>query len=170
MDASTMAYDEETMMEDPPVQTLDLGSSIGAQLTFLSNRLTATGSAAYRNRFGLGILDARLLIMLGAKPDISPGRICEVTGLDGGAVSRALRGLAARGLVASRPDPRNPHYKSWSLTSEGARLHEGIVRISMARDTILLEDFNDEERAVLIAMVRRMLAKVEDLRRLADGD
>lgn len=157
-------------MDDPPPQTLDLGSSIGAQLTFLSNRLTATGSATYRNRFGLGILDARLLIMLGAEPDISPARICEVTGLDGGAVSRALRGLAARGLVASRPDPRNPNYKYWSLTGDGARLHGEIVLVSMARDTILLEDFSTEERALLIAMVRRMLAKVEDLRQLAGGD
>jgi DNA-binding MarR family transcriptional regulator len=149
-------------------RTLDLQNSVGVLLNFLSTRLTASGSATYRSRFGLGILEFRLLVMLAAEPDIPPSRICEVMGLDGGAVSRALRGMEARALVASRPDRRNPAYKLWSLTAEGARLQDAAVPISMERDAILLAGFSDEERTMLIAMLRRMLAQVDGLRDLID--
>ena len=157
-------------MDPRASHSLDLQGSIGVLLTFLANRLTATGSATFRRRFGLGILDVRLLITLGAKPDVSPGRICDVMGLDGGAVSRALRGLAERDLVASRPDGRNPNYKYWSLTDAGVRLQDELVSVSMARDTALLKDFDDEEQAMLIAMMRRMLVKVEMLRSTSVAD
>nr|WP_047165514.1 MarR family winged helix-turn-helix transcriptional regulator [Sphingomonas sp. Y57] len=155
-------------MKARTTRTLDLQNSVGVLLNFLSTRLTASGSATYRRRFGLGILEFRLLVMLAAEPDIPPSRICEVMGLDGGAVSRALRGMEARGLVASRPDRRNPAYKRWSLTTEGARLQDQAVLVSMERDAILLADFTDAERTELIGLLRRMLARVDSLRDLID--
>lgn len=163
-----MAMGRELGMEGSAGRTLDLQNSVGVLLNFLSNRLTATGSATYRNRFGIGILEFRLLVMLAAEPDISPSRICEVMGLDGGAVSRALRGMEARGLVASRADQRNAAYKLWSLTREGSRLQNEAVLVSMERDAILLENFTAEERDALTAMLRRMLMQVDRLRDLVD--
>jgi hypothetical protein len=38
----------------------------------------------------------------------------------------------------------------------------------MERDAILLAGFSDEERTMLIAMLRRMLAQVDGLRDLID--
>jgi len=154
-------------MDTRATRTLDLENSAGVLLNFLSNRLTSTGSATYRSRFGIGILEFRLLVMLAAEPDTAPSRICEAMGLDGGAVSRTLRGLEGRGLVASRPDRRNPAYKLWSLTAEGVRLQDKAVPVSMQRDEILLGDFTDEERSQLITMLRRMLSRVEQLDVLA---
>lgn len=158
----------ERGMEGSAERTLDLQHSVGVLLNFLSNRLTATGSATYRNRFGIGILEFRLLVMLAAEPDISPSRICEVMGLDGGAVSRALRGMETRGLVTCRSDQRNAAYKLWSLTKEGAALQDEAVLVSMERDAILLDSFTPEEREALTSMLRRMLTQVDRLRDLVD--
>lgn len=149
---------------DPRAEhALDLQGSIGVLLTFLSNRWTASGSAAFRSRFGLGILDARLLMMLAAEPGVSPARICEAMGQDVGAVSRALRALAERGLVAGRSGGANRNHRSWSLTDEGVRLQDAIALISMQRDAALLDGIDDEDRVRLIAMMRTMLRNVAGL-------
>lgn len=147
-----------------PQRTLDLDRSVVVLINFLSNRMTSSGSALYRSRFGLAIGEFRLLVMLAAEPDISPARICEVMGLDNGAVSRSLRALEGRSLVTSRPDPRNPAYRKWSLTPQGAALQDDAVQLAIARDAILMADIAEDERELLLSMLRRMLARVDDLR------
>jgi DNA-binding MarR family transcriptional regulator len=151
-------------MKGEPHRKLDLQRSVGVLLNFLSNRLTASGSAVYRARFGLGIIEFRLLVMLAYEPDIAPARICEVMGLDNGAVSRALRGLEKRKLVVSRADPRHPAYGLWSLSAAGAKLQDEAVLVAMERDAILLEDISEDERELFISILRRMLARVDRLR------
>jgi DNA-binding MarR family transcriptional regulator len=147
-----------------PQRTLDLDRSVGVLINFLSNRMTSTGSAVYRSRFGLAIGEFRLLVMLACEPDISPARICQVMGLDNGAVSRALRALERRKLVVSRPDPRNPAYRMWSLTEQGAELQDKAVQVAMERDAILMADIAEDEHELLLSMLRRMLARVDALR------
>jgi DNA-binding MarR family transcriptional regulator len=142
---------------------LDLQRSVVVLLNFLSNRLTASGSAIYRANFGLTIMEFRLLVMLASEPDIAPARICEVMGLDMGAVSRGLRALQKRKLVLNRPDARHPSYRIWSLTVAGARLQDEAVLVALERDSILLEDIAEQEHDVLISILRRMLARVDGL-------
>jgi DNA-binding MarR family transcriptional regulator len=147
--------------------TLDLDRSVPVLLNFLANRVTASGSAVYRARFGLGITEYRLLAMLAASPDITGRRIHEVMGLDTGAISKSLRALEARGLVRPRADDQNPAYRRWTLTQAGAALQDEATRIAIERDRLLLADISDEERAVLIDLLRRMLGNVPHLVALA---
>jgi DNA-binding MarR family transcriptional regulator len=149
---------------------LDLDSSASVLLAFLGNRLNATGSAAYRKHFGLGITEFRLLAMLAVEPDIVAARVCEVMGIDNGAASRALRDLERRGLVEHRPDEQNRAYRRWSLTGAGGTLHDQAVRIAIERERLLLLDLSAEERGQLIDMLRRLLGRTADLARLVSDD
>ena len=150
-------------MKGKASRKLDLQRSVVVLLNFLSNRLTASGSAIYRAKFGLSIMEFRLLVMLASEPDIPPARICEVMGLDMGAVSRGLRALQERKLVLNRSDARHPSYRLWSLTVAGARLQDEAVLVALERDSILLEDIAEQERDLLISILRRMLARVDGL-------
>jgi len=150
-------------MKGKASRKLDLQRSVVVLLNFLSNRLTASGSAIYRAKFGLSIMEFRLLVMLASEPDIAPSRICEVMGLDMGAVSRGLRALQERKLVLNRSDARHPSYRLWSLTIAGARLQDEAVLVALERDSILLEDIAEQERDLLISILRRMLARVDGL-------
>jgi DNA-binding MarR family transcriptional regulator len=145
---------------------LDLESSVGVLLNFLSNRLTASGSAVYRARFDLGINEFRVLAMLAYEPGISGARVSEVMGLDVGAVSRALQSLEARRLVSCETDPRHSAYKIWSLSPEGAKLQDEAVVVSMERDAILMDGVSDRERELLVRLLRGMLTRVDRLRAL----
>lgn len=153
-------------MDATPTRRLDLDRSVTVLLNFLSNRLTSTGSALYRSRFGLSITEFRLLVMLAVEPDIAPARICEVMGLDAGLASRSLRALERRGLVRSRADKRNPAYGRWSLTEDGAHMQDEAVEFAVQRDAILLEAINPQEQELLVSMLRRMLESVDRLRAL----
>jgi DNA-binding MarR family transcriptional regulator len=145
---------------------LDLETSIPVLLVFLGNRLNATGSATYRAHFGLGITEFRLLAMLAVEPNILAARICEVMGIDNGAASRALRALERRGLVEQQPDMQNRAYRRWRLTEAGIALHDEAVEIAAERERVLLSDFSAEEGAMLVGMLKRMLARTQDLARV----
>jgi DNA-binding MarR family transcriptional regulator len=148
---------------------LDLDRSIPVLLTFASNRLNSTGSAAYRALFGIGIPEVRLLIMLAVEPDINAARICEVMGIDSGAASRTLRDLEAHGLVRQRPDDQNRAYRRWSLTPAGEALHDQTVLISQERDRILAATMTAEEHDLLISLLKRILLEIPKLEALVNA-
>jgi DNA-binding MarR family transcriptional regulator len=146
---------------------LNLDRSIPVLLTFVANRLNATGSATYRALFGVGITEVRLLIMLAVEPDIHAARICEVMGIDGGAASRTLRELQRRGLVLERRDDHNRAYRRWSLTSAGEALHDEAVLISKQREDMLTATMTQAEHDLLIDLLKRMLGETDTLSALA---
>jgi len=147
----------------PAQLAMDLDRSVSVLINFVATKLTASGSAAYRTRFGLNITEFRVLAMLAVEPDILGRRFTEVMGLDPGAASRTLKGLEARGLVVSRTDDRHPAYRRWALTAAGATLQDEAVPIALERARILLQDFNAGEEAMLVDFLRRMLKRMPDV-------
>ena len=83
---------------------LDLDHYVPAYLTFLVGKISSSASATYRPRFGVGITDWRIMALLATEPWISAGRICDVIGLDKGAVSRSVRDMKKAGIVETGDD------------------------------------------------------------------
>src|ERR1700761_6747029 len=73
-------------------------SVIATRVSWLSSKLVSTATATY-GELGLGFLNARIILALGRRPQITAARLAEVIGVDPAAVSRALRELKARKLV-----------------------------------------------------------------------
>src|SRR5271165_6660914 len=128
---------------------IDMDAFIPAALTNLAQKITATASATYRPRFGVGITDWRIVALLAAEPWIAPVRIRESTGLDKAAVSRSLRDLAKAGLVEVRGGKPNRRRLPVALTSKGLAVHDRIVGVALARQELLLKGFSADERAQL---------------------
>jgi DNA-binding MarR family transcriptional regulator len=150
---------------------LDLDRSVSVLLNFLGNKLTASGSAAYRARFGINITEFRVLAMLAVEPDILGQRFTEVIGIDPGATSRTLKALETRGLVLSRPDDRHPAYRRWSLTHEGAAdAGRGGSGGAGACARVAPGFQYGEDEARLVDFLRRMLKRMPDLFALNDGE
>lgn len=151
-----------------PLEVIDLNRSVPVLLAWLGNKLTASGSAHYRKHFGLSITEFRIIAMLAEEPDITGRRFCEVIGIDPGAASRALNALKDRQLVSNRPDPANPAYRRWSLTPAGIALFDRALPIARERSRILLQDISDQEHALLLDLLHRMLGRTDAL--FAFGD
>ena len=80
--------------------------------------------------------------------------------LDLGYVSRLLRGLRERGLVATRPSPHDARRQPLALTAAGRRAFAPLERASRAQIGTLLAPLADAEQAALVdaaATVQRLL-------------
>lgn len=136
--------------------TLDLRRNVPALLVFLANKLTASASGLYREHFGVGTTEWRIMALLAIEPDIAAKRICEVIGFDKAAVSRTLKVLDDRGLISVRPLPNNSRSAALTLTTKGRKLHDRIITVALERERRLLSCLAPDEAERLIDMLNRM--------------
>ena len=142
-------------------RALDLRRFTPSALTLLAQKISASASAAYRPRFGVGLTDWRIIALLAAEPWIAPVRIAEATGLDKAAVSRSLQSLRDAGLVEASHSGATARRNALALTAAGLALHDRMIELSHERERRLLAGFTGEERAQLQDFVERMLRAVE---------
>jgi DNA-binding MarR family transcriptional regulator len=123
----------------------------------------STATATF-GELGLGFLNARIILALGRRPQITAARLAEVIGVDPAAVSRALRELKARKLVDEAKGP----VRSLSLTVEGQHLRAQVEAISDAREARMLQGFTEAEADKMFQYLERMLAHMDDVAALAE--
>lgn len=149
-DASATEGDR-SLSDGSPV--LDLARYVPALLTFVSNKLSRSGSALYRRHFGVGIIEWRVLTMLALEPSIPASRVCQVIGLDKGPVSRSLAGLERQGLVTIRADAADTRRRLATLTPAGRALHDRIIVVALERERRLLSCLTAKQQDSLIELL-----------------
>jgi DNA-binding MarR family transcriptional regulator len=142
----------------------EFGQSIGYLLGAISNILSTGGSRFYRQHFGIGLAEWRLMWVLGIAPTITAHRASQIMGLDKAAVSRAVAGLERRGLLQATPDPVDNRQRLIGLSPAGTDLYHRMIAASRERQRRILAPLSDEEQRVLAALLRRLHAH------LAQGD
>ncbi len=148
----------QKLMQDDAAggQRLKLDTHIPLILSHVANMLTATGARTFSELHGLVVTEWRLLAVLASEPGVLPARVCQLTGINKSSVSRAAHSLQQRGLISVMPDPADPRRGLLSLTKAGYALHDQAVQTSLARDELLLTGVTAEERAMLVAVLRKM--------------
>jgi DNA-binding MarR family transcriptional regulator len=150
-------------MSDPSVKRGRNSTVIATRVNWLGNRLVTTASATY-GQIGLGFLDARLILLLGRRPDITAARIAEILGVDAAAVSRAVKALKSRRLIHEARGA----LRSLSLTEEGWVLCRQIETISDEREARLLRGFSEDEAEQVLSYLSRMLDNMGEVAVLAE--
>jgi DNA-binding MarR family transcriptional regulator len=136
---------------------------IATRVNWLGNRLVTTASATF-GQIGLGFLDARILYLLGRRPDITAARIAEILGVDAAAISRAVKSLKARKLIAEA----RAALRVLSLTEDGWAMCRLAEKISDEREMRLLRGFSEEEAQQMLALLNRMLDNMGEVALLAE--
>lgn len=139
---------------------LDLERYVPALITFISNKLSSGASNLYRERYGLGITEWRVMAMLAVEPDITAARICEVIGVNKAAASRCLNALGEKSYVQITNHASDERQKLIRLTPIGNTVHDSILRVALARENKLLEPFTVDEIDQLIDFLLRMHKQV----------
>jgi DNA-binding MarR family transcriptional regulator len=147
----------------PAHRALDLENYYPGLLTALANKWSGTASRLYSKRFGIGIMEWRVLSAAAAEPGIRPHRVCQIVGVDKGAVAKALRTLAERELVVTELNESDARSKSIRLTEEGWRIHEQVLDIALRREASLLSVLSVSERRDLFDYTRRLLAQLPEI-------
>jgi DNA-binding MarR family transcriptional regulator len=133
---------------------------VPGMINHISNKLSRGASALYRERFGIGIIEWRILSQLAIAPGSSARAICEITGLDKAAVSRSFEVLRTRRLV-SFPRTATGREQFASLSSAGRRLHDRIIEIALERERRLLAPLSPAERQTLVVLLHRIHSAVD---------
>ena len=126
----------------------------------LANKLTSGASSVYREAFGVGTIEWRVLAHVAAERWITPQRICRLGGLDKGGVSRSMKFLLDRGLIAVRGSASDARSVEISLTAKGSAVYERIARVASERERRLLSGLSKPEVRSLIATLRQLNDRV----------
>lgn len=146
---------------------VDITTYIPYFLTSVNNALSRGASQLYLERFGVGIVEWRVVSMLANEPRIPASRACEVIALDKGATSRALTRLLEQGYLEFEASEGDPRKKIWWLNEKGYRLHDDILALALERERQLIRDIDPDELEVFLEVMRRMRRNVDRLR--SDG-
>jgi DNA-binding MarR family transcriptional regulator len=93
--------------------------------------------------------------------ELTPGRIARETFASGAAVTKRLRHLESRGLIARRPDDRDRRVTHLSLTDEGRALLDRLLPEQVAYDAGLLDGLGTRNQDQLAASLGELLVLLE---------
>ena len=139
---------------------LDLNRHIPYFFTYITNRLSRGASDTYREHFGIGITEWRVMGVLAGMPDITANQIISAVGLDKAAVSRSLHELERQRLVVSKPDPDDKRSRMIRLSKSGEALHDRMIVAALAREERLLSTLSPNELETLITCLQKLRANV----------
>jgi len=153
-DAAIAAHRATRQIDDHIV--LDLALYVPYFFASVNNALSASASTAYRQEFGIGITEWRVLSTLAQEPGAFATDIVSLLALDKAAVSRALSGLAKLGKIEPELHPKDPRRKSWTLTDKGWRIHNEILAKALEREDRLLKGVSAKELEMCLKAMKQM--------------
>jgi len=146
-----------------PDQLAPVTVMVSSRLMVLANLLKRGAILRYRRTAGLSSVEFGLVASLGRNPPMSVIQLAQAVGMDKGQISRALAGLVERKLVARQVNPDDNREVLVSLTRAGSSAHEILLAGAVERTRSLLEEFEDDELAVLLAQIDRLTEKAKQM-------
>jgi DNA-binding MarR family transcriptional regulator len=146
----------------PHGPVLDLNSHIPTKVAIFANRLSRSASRYYRKRFGIGVVEWRLMMIIGHATETRANWICREIELDKGAVSRSLAVLQRMGIVSVEEDGEDGRRNNVALTAKGRALHDEMVPIALDRQSELVADLTQAEIETFTRLIDRLQAKIDD--------
>ena len=135
---------------------IDLDTYIPSFLSTINNALSRGASQKYREQFGVGIVEWRVISMLAIEPNIPAMRIGEVICTDKGQISRALLKLSELELVESEIVSADIRKKNWWLNDGGLAMRARILKIAIERERQLITGCDPEDIEAFLRVARIM--------------
>jgi DNA-binding MarR family transcriptional regulator len=135
----------------------DLVGAIGEQLR-LQSGLAIVLHQSVAERFGLNPTDLKCLDIAAREPDLTAGRIAEVTAMSTSAVTALLDRLERRGFVERHRDAGDRRRVYVRSTGRHERELAAVYAPLAAATAGILADFGDEQLAVVHDLLARLTA------------
>lgn len=113
---------------------------------------------------GLSIREIHVLLFLANHPGQDTARdVTELRGIAKSQVSQAVEVLTGRGLLARRADGEDRRVIHLEITEQGAPLAREAQAVQAACGGRLLAGLTEEEQAVFLDLLERVLRRTEEL-------
>jgi DNA-binding MarR family transcriptional regulator len=144
---------------EPPART---EAFIIYKVGLLAKLLDRQSTPWFAERFGLTLAAWRTLTHLYVCSPATARALAARMHVDKGEVSRALRALIARAVVARRDDPADKRSALFCITARGRRLHDAILPLRQATQDELAACLDRGELAVLHRALDKLLVRAID--------
>lgn len=148
--------DHESRREFPP-------KGIGQILNELGNLIFRSSIRAFSSTAGVQVVEAWVLRKIGFKKVISAREIAAAMSADEGQISRVIKSLLDKKLIARTQDPSYGRRKLIRLTKKGERAYELVEAIHLSREGQLLENIDDNEYSQLLETIGKIRANANEL-------
>jgi DNA-binding MarR family transcriptional regulator len=143
--------------------SIHLDQYVPFYVTAIANRWTSASSRDYLREFGIGIAEWRVLASLDARGSATSLDIVHLVGMDGGAVSRAIRALEDKCFVAPVQGRFPGRSKPYRMTPEGETLSIAVRARALEREGVLLQDLDDADTRELLRLLRLLHGRLDAL-------
>ncbi|RPF72006.1 MarR family winged helix-turn-helix transcriptional regulator [Aurantiacibacter spongiae] len=133
------------------------------QLSLASNAVSGRIALEYRNRWGLGIPEWRVMAVLGDCGALTQRDLTRRTLMDKVAVNRACKGLEERDLAHRTPNEQDGRSHLLDLTPAGRAMHDEIMPLALAMERQLFDGFSSDELDLFRSLLQRARQRSEDL-------
>jgi DNA-binding MarR family transcriptional regulator len=133
----------------------DLNAAIG-ELLRLQSGLALVLHQAVAERFGLNPTDLKCLDIAGREPNLTAGRIAEVTGMSTSAVTALLDRLERRGFVERRRDPNDRRRVFVQSTGRHEQKLEAIFAPLATMTATVLDEYDEDQLSVIHGFLERL--------------
>ncbi len=137
----------ETTTKNLPPSTVELKHYIPYRLAVLSLSVSHSIANLYSAKFDIGIMEWRVMAILGNYPLLTANEICDHTNMDKVQVSRAVSSMTTMGLVLKKIIKSDRRKAQIRLSAKGRRMYSQIVPIAIDSEKLLLSTLTSEDRA-----------------------
>lgn len=144
------------MNKEPVTSSLTLERFAPYRLSVLSNKVSASIAATYRDKFALSVTEWRIMAVLGEYPGLSAEEVSHKTQIEKSILSRAIQKLLKRHLIERSVDEADRRRHSLVLSTLGDDIYQQIVPLSLDYEKELLACFSASERKQFSDLVDRL--------------
>lgn len=145
------------------MRTLSFSRSPTVLLTFAANGFTRDAAKIYKELYGIGAMDWRMLVMLTRQPGVTVTQSANTIGIDKGAVSRSVARLEKKELAVRGELHSNGRSRGWWLTDSGRHLHSRVLDEALARQRVLLKGYSKDEIVQFCDLLSRFIQNLNTL-------
>ena len=134
------------------------------RLHVVANLLSRGAELRYRREFGVSLWEWRTIALLGAAEEpLSLGELARAAGIDKSQMSRVVSGLAKRRIVLREAHPGDGRGVRLTLSRNGRKLYEGLIRAAGQRDAVFRGCLTRDERAAFDRVLTKLAGQAREL-------
>ena len=123
------------------------------RLETLARQSKRYADADYRRKMGLGVLQCRVIGMVGSQGALTFGELCIGTEIDKSYASRLVANLVDLGFLRRSSDRSDQRSFVVALTAAGRRAYNQIYRIALQRNDTWLAALSPEQCEIFFACI-----------------
>ena len=140
--------------------------NVARMCSVIANRASWVMQSMYGERYGLNVLQWRILVILGSHDPLPAKAISEMIATDQVSMSRAIEQMSAKKLVRRRVDPSDRRRQLLRLSDRGTDVYQQVIPLFIAAEKALLSPLSETEQAELRRLLDIVVRQAES--RLAE--